>query len=73
MMGLEQQAAAFLWERTKLVFHAKKGRPHKRILFHCVCTTTIYHISLSTPSALYVRYLTMQHLTPLSSANYEPF
>lgn len=63
MMGLEQQAAALLWERTKLVFHAKK----------VVCTTTIYHISLSTPSALYVRYLTMQHLTPLSSANYEPF
>lgn len=76
MMRLGQQATALLWDRRELVFHAKKGRPHQRILFHCVCSTTIYHTSAITPSALYppahFRAI-MQHLTPLSSVNYEPF
>lgn len=60
----------------ELVFHAKKGRPHQRILFHCLCSTTIYHTSAITPSTLYppahFRAI-MQHLILLSSVNYEPF
>lgn len=66
MMGLGQQATALLWERTELVFPAKNGGPHQRILFHCVCSTTIYHTSLITPSALYplCEMFIMQHLNP---------
>lgn len=75
MMGLRQQATALLWERTELVFHAKKGGPHQRISFHCVCSTSIYHTSPITPFTLYplCEMFIMLHPTPLSSVNYEPF
>lgn len=75
MMGLEQQATALLWDRRELVFFAKKDRPHQRILFLCVCSTTIYWTSGIPPPMLYswvhLRYNSTPHMS--EQFYYEPF